>query len=393
MIRAVAERTILHADMDAFYAAVEQRDDPTLRGRPVIVGGLGRRGVVSTASYEARRFGVHSAMPMARARLLCPDAVVLRPRMEHYAAVSSRIRGVFDRYTPIIEPLSLDEAFLDVTDGRALFGDGRAVAERIRAEVRAATALTVSVGVASSKFVAKVASDLDKPDGLVVVAPGEEVGFLAPLPVKRLWGAGPVTQRRLASLGLRTIGDVQACDPDALVRVLGAVHGTHFFELAHGRDDRPVEAEREARSISHETTFERDVRDGDELHRVLLGLAESVGRRLRNHRLRGRVVKLKLRFPPFRTITRQRTLAAATDDDLVVHRAARELLDEARAPGAPVRLIGIGVSDLVGADEPRQGMLFGPGGAPAAGRSSRLLEAMDRIRERFGDDAIRHGGT
>jgi DNA polymerase-4 len=243
-------RTILHADMDAFFAAVEQRDRPELRGKPVIVGGTGRRGVVSTASYEARVYGVHSAMPMAQARELCPDGVFVPGRMAVYVAVSRQVRAVFEEFTPQVEPLSLDEAFLDVTGSRALFGDGERIGQQLRARVRERTGLTISVGVATSKYVAKVASDVDKPDGLTVVAPGAEAAFLAPLPLRRLWGAGPRTQQRLLDLGYHTLGDLQALDRAAMDRLFGENSGGHYFELCRGVDAREVEVDREGSTIS-----------------------------------------------------------------------------------------------------------------------------------------------
>jgi DNA polymerase-4 len=242
-------RTILHADMDAFFAAIEQRDRPELRGKPVIVGGSGPRQVVSTASYEAREFGVHSAMPGVRARQLCPQGIFVVPRMEAYAEASVRVREVFDRFTDLVEPLSLDEAFLDVTGSRKLFGEGQAIARQIKDEVRRATQLTVSVGVATSKYVAKVASDLRKPDGLVVVPPGTERAFLAPRPVSRLWGVGAVTRQRVERAGLFTIGDVQRRSERQLAEAFGDSLGPHLFTLANGLDPREVEPEHEARSI------------------------------------------------------------------------------------------------------------------------------------------------
>jgi DNA polymerase IV len=381
-------RQILHADMDAFYASIEQRDDPGLRGKPVIVGGEGRRGVVATASYEARRFGVRSAMPGSRARKLCPAGIFVTPRMDVYAAVSEQVLAIFERYTPLVEPLSLDEAFLDVTGSRALFGDGAAIAARIRADVREGTRLTVSVGVATSKYVAKVASDLRKPDGLVVVPAGEERSFLAPLPVGRLWGAGPVTQKRLMELGIGTIGDVQRLSRAELVAAVGEAAAEHYHALALGLDPREVETAREAKSLSHETTFRDDVAGDEELRRVLLELAEAVGRRLRRHGIRGEVVRLKLRYPPFETHTRQRKLEAPTDDDMVIYRTAKALLGEARPSSRPVRLIGVGVADLTSGPQPRQALLFDEPRAKERSRS--LLRAMDAIRDRFGDDAIGH---
>ncbi len=379
-------RTILHADMDAFYASIEQRDHPALRGRPVIVGGSGRRGVVATASYEARRFGVHSAMPGAIARRKCPDGVFVRPRMEHYAAVAAQVRAVFERYTPVVEPLSLDEAFLDVTESRALYGDGRQIAHSIIAGVRAATALTVSVGVAATKFVAKVASDLDKPGGLVVVPAGTEAEFLAPLPVARLWGAGPVTQRAMAKAGLHRIGDLQELDLERLTALFGNAGGVHYHALSRGVDPRRVEPSREARSVSSETTFEHDIHDLEECHRVLLRLSEDVGRRLRKSGLRGGVVRIKVRYPPFETHTRQCKLPAPVDDDASIYAAAVALFARARPNPRPVRLLGVGVAALFDRGEPVQRGLF-------EARDRRVDGAVDAIRDRFGDGAIRRGGA
>ncbi len=382
-----APRTILHADMDAFYAAIEQRDDPSLRGRPVIVGGVGRRGVVATASYEARAFGVHSALPCSVARRKCPHGVFLPPRMDVYAQVGAQVRAIFAQFTPLVEPLSLDEAFLDVSDSRALFGDGEAIARELKRRVQAATQLTVSVGVASTKYVAKVASDLRKPDGLVVVAPGEEIAFLAPLPVRRLFGAGPKTQEAMARAGLTTIGDVQRRPLEELIAHFGQAGGRHFAQLCRGLDPREVEADRAARSISQETTFEHDLRTRDECHRVLLRLSEGVGQRLRLESLRGQVVRLKVRFPPFETHTRQRRLPAPTSDDVAIHGTAVALFDAIVAAERPVRLLGVGVAALSAADAPAQLGLF-----DAGRRGDRLGNAIDRIRARFGDDAIRRGG-
>lgn len=373
--------------MDAFYAAIEQRDDPSLRGKAVIVGGTGPRAVVCTASYEARPTGVRSAMPMAIARRRCPHAIVIAPRMAHYAAVSAQVQRVFERFTPLVEPLSLDEAFLDVTDSRALFGDGAAIARRIRTAVREATDLTVSVGVAPSKYVAKVASDLRKPDGLVVVAPGEELAFLAPLPVARLWGAGARAQEAMAAAGLRTIADVRARTGDQLVALFGEALGRHFWKLARGLDDRSVVPDREAKSISHETTFARDVRGQDECLGVLLELSEGVGRRLRVADLVGGTVRLKLRYASFATTLRQTKLAAPSADDLLIHRAAKALFLSAWDHKSAVRLLGVGTSDLQSASGPRQGQLF----APPPRKASELLRAVDSIRARFGDDAIKRG--
>ena len=395
-------RTILHADMDAFYAAIEQRDRPELRGLPVIIGGYGPRQVVSTASYEARKFGVHSAMPGRRARQLCPDGVFVVPRMEVYAEVSGQIQAIFEQFTDQVEPLSLDEAFLDVTGSRALFGDGLAIAEAIKRQVLAQTGLAVSVGVATSKYVAKVASDLDKPDGLVVVPPGEERGFLAGLPLSRLWGVGPSTRATLERAGLRSIQDVQSRSRGQLLEGFGDKLGEHLYTLANGLDTRPVVSERAAKSIGHEMTFAEDLREVDEVKGILLQLAEMVGRRLRRAGQRARVIRLKLRHPPFETKSRQKKVAA-TADDLDFYRTATALLMSAWDQRQPVRLLGVTGADLVdeggqqAAPRPAQRSLFaaedvGSKRPTDHDHRDRLLAAMDAIRDRHGEDAVRHAG-
>jgi len=380
------DRTILHADMDAFYAAIEQRDRPELRGKPVIVGGDQPRTVVATASYEARKFGVHSALPGVQARRRCPQGIFVPPRMEVYAAVAAQVHAVFARFTDQVEPLSLDEAFLDVTGSRALFGDGRAIAQRLKQEVRAATQLTVSVGVAASKYVAKVASDLQKPDGLVVVPPGTERSFLAPLPVARLWGAGPKTEAQLQRAGMHTIGDLQQASRAQLAAAFGAHTAGHFWALANGLDPRSVEPERAAKSIGHELTFAEDLRSREQVHETLLQLSEQVGRRLRQHAVAGTCVRVKVRYPDFTTFTRQRAVDA-TQDDLVLFRTAAALVD-AVWPGRPgIRLLGVTAADLRPALPVVQGSLFERG----PDKAGKLLRAMDSIRDRFGEDAIQHG--
>lgn len=379
-----AVRTILHADMDAFYAAIEQRDRPELQGKPVIVGGRGPRSVVSTASYEARKSGVHSAMPSVEAERRCPQGIWVEPRMRHYAQVSEQIHAVFESFTPVVEPLSLDEAFLDVTGSLALFGDGATVAAKLKRQVWLKTGLTVSVGVAACKFVAKVASDLRKPDGLVVVPPGEEAEFLAPLPVRFLWGAGRVTQQQLARFGLATIGDVQRLAPAELVAMLGQAAGEHFAALARGLDPRPVEPEHDPRSLGHEMTFLTDLQDAVAVQRVLLELAEKVGRRLRRAGLRASTVRLKLRAPDFSTWTRQQKVDA-TDRDLDLHAAACELLQRVWQPGQPVRLLGVTAADLTAGSAGQRGLFRDDA------RQDQVLRALDSIRDRFGEDAIGHG--
>lgn len=394
----MVRRVILHADMDAFYASVEQRDHPHLRGLPVIVGGEGPRGVVATASYEARRFGVRSAMPGVEARRRCPEGVFVRPRMHVYQAVSRQVREIFESFTPEIEPLSLDEAFLDVTGSQRLLGDGATMARALKDAVRETVDLTVSVGVAPSKYAAKVASDLQKPDGLVVV-PDDVAAFLAPLPVSRLWGAGPKTQRRLRALGLETIGDVAGGDRDRLVAALGARTADHFRALALGDDPRPVISARDPKSVSHETTFARDIEHREELHRVLFELSEMVGRRLRRHGLASRCVRVKVRWGDFVTRSRQRAVAQL-DADRALADVARALFDELW-DGRGVRLLGVVAAELqavgAGAAEgaPRQGQLFAPEAEVETvdPRRDALQSAMDRIRDRFGESAIRHGAA
>src|SRR3989449_2504818 len=310
-------RTILHVDMDAFYAAVEQRDRPELKGKPVIVGadpkGGRGRGVVATASYEARAFGVSSAMPISQAWKRCPHGVYLHPDMDKYAAVSRQVMEVLGRFSDWVAQVSIEEAFLDVTGSGRAFGDGETVAARLKAAVRKETRLTASVGVATSKLVAKVASDMRKPDGLVVVPPGTEAAFLAPLPVRRLWGVGPKMEELLARLGVQTIGDLAAVDPKRLERRLGT-HGHDLLVLAKGMDEREVVSEpAEARSLGQEHTYDQDTDDPERLRRTLLELADGVARRLRRHGLKSRTVTLKYRDEAFRTFTRAETLASPTD--------------------------------------------------------------------------------
>lgn len=347
-------RTIIHADLDAFFASVEQRDNPHLRGKPVVVGGPpGARGVVAAASYEARRFGVRSAMPMSRALRLCPQAVRVSPRFHRYAEVSRQVMAIFRSVTPLVEPLSLDEAFLDVTVQAAGYGGPEALARHLKERVRRETGLTVSIGVGSNKTVAKIASDMGKPDGLVVVPAGEEAAFLAPLPVRALWGIGLKTEARLAEAGIRTVGDLAAAEPELAARLLGS-RAPLFQAMACGRDDRPVETMHERKSVGAESTFPRDLPDGPELRRRLREMAGEVARRLRAEGVKAGTITLKLRYADFRTVTRQRTLPVPTDEAEEVARAAEALLDAlpagrqgAAAPGDRFRLLGIQGSRLV----------------------------------------------
>ncbi|MBI4511022.1 MAG: DNA polymerase IV [Deltaproteobacteria bacterium] len=380
-------RTILHVDLDAFYASVEQRDDPALRGKPVIVGGSVRRGVVCAASYEARRFGVRSAMPMATAVRLCPQARVLRPRMGDYARVSGQFFDVLHSYSPLVEGLSLDEAFLDVTGEERLFGDGAAIAQLIKRRVKGELELVASVGVAPSKFLAKIASDLRKPDGLVVVAPGEVRAFLHPLPIGRLWGVGKVTEEKLARLGLRTIGDVARIGEQALAAHVG--NAQHLVGLARGEDDRDVVPERDAGSIGHEDTFDSDIRDREELKGYLLDQADRACARLRSASACARVVTLKIKYADHRRTTRRLTLPRPTADGRLVGDVLQQLLEEVPdIETRGVRLTGVSLSDLRSTTEPAQLTL--PSAVPdGEERGARLGEAIDQITARFGSDALR----
>ena len=389
-------RVIAHADMDAFYASVEQRDRPELRGRPVVVGGASRRGVVASASYEARRFGVRSAMPGIEARQRCPEAVFIAGDMRRYARESRRIFEIFRRFAPRVEGLSLDEAFLDWTGTERLLGPAAEVAARLRAAVRQETGLAVSVGIAPVKLVAKIASDLAKPDGLLEVRPEEIQAFLAPLPVGRLWGVGPVTEARLLAAGYGTVGDLARTDAAALRRVLGD-WGLAFARLAGGRDLRDVEPFREAVSLSEENTFEDDVADRRTLETTLLVHAESVARRLRKEGLRARTVVLKLKLARRRApgprgyplLTRRETLVHETDDGEQIARVARALLARTELPEA-VRLLGVGVTNLA-STRARQLGLFPP--AQCEERRTRLNRAVDTLTARFGPGAVTRAGV
>ncbi|HEY6056512.1 MAG TPA: DNA polymerase IV [Candidatus Limnocylindrales bacterium] len=377
-------RTILHVDLDAFFAAVEQRDRPELRGRPVVVGGggPGDRGVVSTASYEARRYGIHSAMPLRTAAALCPSAVFVPVDGRKYQAVSKQVMAVLRRFTDLVEPISIDEAFLDVTGSRALFGDGAAIGRTIKGAIRAETQLTASVGVAATKLVAKIASDLQKPDGLVVVPPGEEASFLAPLAIGRLWGVGPQTATALREYGVRVIGDLAALPEDLLVRRFGKFGGV-LRDRALGLDPDPVGDAEAAKTIGHEHTFDVDTNDRETIERTLLAMSEGVSSRLRAARVKAGTVTVKIRDSGFRTITRQRPLEEPTDMTEPIWRAALELA-RPELRGIRVRLLGVTASHL---DDPHQLALFGADDE----RRRRAIEAADAVRRRFGARAVTRG--
>jgi len=366
--------------MDAFYASVEQRDDPTLRGRPVIVGGHARRGVVLAASYEVRPFGVRSAMPMARALQLAPDAVVVSPRHEVYADVSDRVFDILGSVTPLVEPLSLDEAFLDVTASRQLFGAPAEIARRLRARIADEVGLPASAGIAGVKLVAKIASDMAKPNGQLEVPPDGGAAFLAPLPVSRLWGVGPKSARTLARMGLDTVGDIAGRDPEELVRRFGP-SGRALWEQANAIDPRPVVPDRDAKSIGAEDTFDEDLSSVEELSAQVHSQALRVARRLRQAGLRARTVQLKLKRADFTLVTRRATLDEATDDGQVLYRQAAALL--AREPARPTRLTGVSAQNLVAVAAAQLGMFAAP---PTAAQA--LNRALDAIADRFGAGTI-----
>ena len=374
-------RTILHVDLDAFFAAVEQRDNPALRGKPVVVGGGGPndRGVVSTASYEARVFGIRSAMPLRTAGALCPHAIFVPVDGKKYAAVSKQVMEILRRFTPQLEQLSIDEAFLDVTGTEGLFGSGEEVARQIKQAVNAETQLTISVGMASNRLVAKIASDLRKPDGLVVVPVGTEREFLAPLEIERLWGVGASTRRALADYNIRTIGDLAALPPDVLIRRFGQ-HGASISARARGVGDTVVGHDDAAKSISHEHTFDVDTDDWALMERTLLALSEGVGTRLRTSGVLASTVAVKIRDTDFRTITRQRTLSDPTDLTDVIWRAAINLTRK-ETRGMRVRLLGVAATGLT---EQTQTTLF----ADDENRQRRAVEATDALRKRFGSKSI-----
>ena len=376
---------ILHADMDAFYAGVELRSRPELVGTPVIIGGLGGRSVVLSATYEARAYGVHSAMPMSRARRLCPQATVIPPTPGLYAETSRGVMEIFRSITPLVEPLSLDEAFLDVTGATRRLGSPRQIAELIRARVADEQGVTCSVGVASTKFVAKLASSRAKPDGLLVVPRDAVIAFLHPLPVGALWGVGERTEEVLTRLGLRTIGDIANTPAATLQRALGAAAGSHLHALAWGRDERSVVPYEPDKSIGAEETFARDVDNPQVIHRELLRLSDRTAARLRATGHVGRTVSVKIRFADFTTITRAKTLREPTDVARVVYDTARSLYDALGLERARIRLVGVRVEGLAPAEvTPRQLALGG------AGEEWRAAErAADKAAARFGPGAVR----
>jgi DNA polymerase IV len=377
-VRRSDARTILHVDMDAFYASVEERDRPELKGKPLIVGGTAKRGVVAAASYAVRRFGVRSAMPMVEALRLCPHAICVRPRMARYKEVSERVFGIFRDFTPMVEGLSLDEAFLDVTASRRLLGDGEVIAKEVRRRIFASTGLTASVGIGPNKLLAKIASDLNKPDGLCRIGPDNLHAILDGLPVQKLFGVGQKSLPAVLAAGIRTFGELRHADDETLRRAFGR-HGNAMRDRACGIDDRPVEPDREEKSISAEETFATDIRDSEELKRQLQNLADRTASRLRAHELAAGRVTVKIRRADFTTYTRQRSVEPPTQDTAVVSRMAQLLLAEWLdiQPHAAVRLLGVGVGDL---QMLRQADLF----TQDTPIGSRLDATIDCIRDRFG---------
>jgi DNA polymerase-4 len=378
-----SERQILHVDLDAFFVSVERVLNPDLNGKPVIVGGDPEgRGVVSCASYEARACGVHAAMPLKQAMRLCPQAVFIRGKFDRYREASARFMAILGEFTPLVEPMGLDEAYLDLTGFEPLYGPVRETAMRIKSRVHGELGVTASIGIATSKLVAKIASDLKKPDGLVVVAPGEERGFLSPLPIEKMPFAGPKTRESLKPLGVKTIGDLAALSPYVLKSRLGS-HGEALHQYARGIDDREVEPPQEAKSISRETTFAEDTLDIAFLKATLRYQSERVGAELRCGGRRARCVTLKLRYSDFETVSRSRTLKETVADDQAIFDVGAELLDKALAQRKrPVRLVGIGVSGLAGGE--RQLSMLDA----SAERREQLTQAIDKLRQRYGFSSI-----
>jgi DNA polymerase-4 len=374
--------------MDAFYASVEQLDNPDLKGKPVIVGGTSKRGVVSAASYEARKYKIHSAMPIAQAMKLCPRGVFLPVRMKRYKEISDKVLAIFQRYTPLIEPLSLDEAFLDVTGSSKLFGSAEEIAAKIRRDVFQETGLTVSAGVASSKLVAKIASDLNKPDGLTIVPSGTEAEFLAPLPIKRLWGVGKKAQETLLLLGVHTIGDIVTL-PEKLLEQKFGKHGMGLRRKALGLDDRDVEIEHETKSVGHEFTFETDLVELEIIRRELLELAGMVAKRLRRYQLQGKTITLKVKYHDFKQVTRSSTITEHIADSKRIYQEVIQLLQKTDAGEKPLRLLGISVSGLRMENGSGQQLLFP--GVQTTEKRKNINKALDAIQEKFGSTAILPG--
>jgi len=378
-------KAIIHLDMDAFYPSVEMLDNPALKGKPVIVGGSRERGVVSSASYAARRFGIHSAQPVSAAMRLCPHGIFLPVRMGRYREVSRDVFRIFHGFTPLVEPLSIDEAFLDVTGSIRLFGQPEDIARTIKQTVLEETGLTVSAGVSSNKFVAKIASDIDKPDGLTVVPPDRVREFLDPLPVKKMWGVGKVTQQALARLNVKTFKDLRQIPVEVLEKTFGK-HGAAMHLLSMGIDERDVEPERAAKSIGHEQTFIKDILNPDQAKKEILSLANRVARRMRREEVKGNTVSLKVKYNDFTQITRATTLPEPTDDSMEIYSASCRLLEKTETGKRPVRLLGISLSRLSFSGSEKQLSLFGQNKTSLKRRD--LNTALDSICDKFGEKSI-----
>jgi DNA polymerase-4 len=377
-------RKILHVDMDAFFAAVEQRDNPEYAGKPLIIGGdPTKRGVVSTASYEARKYGVRSAMPLSQAHRLCPEGIFIPGNMAKYQRVSVELNRIFLDFTPSVEQISIDEAFLDVTGSQRLFGPATQIAMLIKERIREELHLTASVGLAGNKFLAKLASDMEKPDGFVLIEPENVDRILEPLPVSRIWGVGEKTAAQLAKLGITTIGELRSIPLNDMKQLFGK-SGEVLYNLSRGIDSRPVEPYTEAKSMGREITFEEDIGDMESLHIALRYLCEDVGRRLRKNSSEALTITLKIRYEGFETHTRSKTLSVQTDSTIKIHEIAKGLLDKSILRGRKVRLLGIYLSNLMAAGTPKQISLMEEDNE----RLRELDKAMDSIRDRFGDGAI-----
>ena len=382
-------RQIIHVDMDAFYASVEILDNPKLKGKPVLVGASPeQRGVVAAASYEARKFGIHSAMPMAQAVRLCPKAIVLPVRMERYVEISNEIHEIFARYTPQIEPISLDEAFLDVTGSIALFNDAETIGRSIKKEIKNELGLTASVGIAPNKFLAKLASDLKKPDGFVIITEENKREILDPLDIGKIWGIGKVSEKALKSLGINTVRQLREADPTKLHNIFGNTT-PHILSLAKGIDHREVETVQTSKSMSSEETFAKDIRDKNILLRVLLNQVNEVAQRLREEKLEAKTITLKLRYGDFRTITRSSTLDKAVNITAILWKDAKDIfLKWHKDSGGALRLLGFGASGLA-REGSGQGELFVD---PKDEKQRKIDEVFDRIKKKYGDGAVKRGG-
>lgn len=378
-------KTIIHLDMDAFYPAVEVLDNPELRGKPVIVGGSSKRGVVSSASYEARKFGVHSAQPIAQAFKLCPEGIFLPVRMSRYKELSNKIFEIFHRFTPLVEPLSIDEAFLDITGTERLLGEPVSVAKKLKETILAETGLTVSAGVAPSKFIAKIASDMDKPDGLTVVSADKITEFLDPLPVSKMWGAGKVTLEKLSRFNIKTFYDLKKFPIEILERSFGK-NGKQMHFLAMGIDDRSVEIEHETKSIGHEETFLEDIIDIEKSERHLLALAIKTAERMRHNHLKGKTVTLKVKYSTFKQVTRSLTLDDYTDDGMLIYSIVRKLLKKTETGTRPVRLLGVSMSGLALEGATNQLSMFSENEKKE--KSEKLNKAIDSLHDKFGKKSV-----